>query len=234
MDSRLTQIRESERKSHIEIYSSEELYSGGSWLKNPIKTVVDLFAHFEDRTALRALDLGCGVGRNCIAIAQHFRDIACVIDCVDILDFAIEKLNDNAIRFDVSPNINGIVSSIDDYSISKDTYDWILAVSALEHIDSKASFERKLKEICDGIRDNGIVCFVINSNVRETDKSTGKPVPAQFEVNLPTKELLQMLEHIFAGWQVLKTTVQEQQYDIPRENGISELMSNVVTFVARK
>ena len=39
MDERLKRIRESERKSHVEIYTDEKLYATDSWLKKPIKTV---------------------------------------------------------------------------------------------------------------------------------------------------------------------------------------------------
>ncbi len=39
---RLQQIRESERNSHMEIYSIKELFEPGSWLQKPIKTVLDL------------------------------------------------------------------------------------------------------------------------------------------------------------------------------------------------
>ena len=70
--------------------------------------------------------------------------------------------------------------------------------------------------------------------MQERDKVTGKPIPAQFEVNLPTEEMQSILNEMFEGWMVLKTTVSEQQYDIPREHGISELKTSVVTFVARK
>lgn len=234
VDSRLTQIRESERKSHIAMYANEELYTEGSWLRKPIKTVLDLIPLLGDCRELHVLDLGCGVGRNCICIAQHYRDIPCSIDCVDILEFAIEKLRRNAEEYGVSSRIHGIVKPIDDYVIQKNHYDLILAVSALEHVDSKASLEKKLKEIRDGVRDNGIVCYVFNSNVRETDKSTGTALPAQFEVNLPTDELQAILADIYFGWKVIKSTVQEQQYDIPRENSVSELRTSVVTFTARK
>ena len=56
----------------------------------------------------------------------------------------------------------------------------------------------------------------------------------QFEVNLLTEDLQKLLNEIFAGWEVLKSTVRTQQYDIPREGCISELSTKVVTFVARK
>ena len=103
-DIRLKQIRESEKQSHIEMYSNSELYKEGSWLRKPIKTILDIIPLFADTPELNVLDLGCGVGRNCIAIAQHFKTIPCKIDCVDILNLAIEKLYDNAKELDVPPN----------------------------------------------------------------------------------------------------------------------------------
>lgn len=231
---RLEQIRESERKSHIEMYSSEELFSEGSWLRKPIKTVQKLIPLFRGYRELNVLDLGCGVGRNCIAIAQQYRDIACTIDCVDILPLAIEKLMQNARDYGVEQNIRGVVLPIEEYAIRENYYDLIIAVSALEHIDSVESFKNKLAEISLGIRENGIVCLVINSEVTEANKATGETVPAQFEVNLPTEELQNCLKQIFWDWTVIKSTVQEQQYDIPREWGISDLKTRVVSFVARK
>ena len=43
---RLTEIREAEKASHLEIYSTAELYEKGSWLQKPIKTVLDLLPIF--------------------------------------------------------------------------------------------------------------------------------------------------------------------------------------------
>lgn len=227
-------IRESERNSHIELYSNEELYKEGSWLNKPIKTVTDLFPLFEECEKFRALDLGCGVGRNSIAIAKQFQGIPCRVDCVDILELAIEKLMENAKRLGVEECIHGIVSPIEEFEIVPETYDLILAVSALEHVDSKESLVKKLEEIRNGIRQNGVVCLVVNSEVTERNKETGEELFPQFEVNLPTEELQDILHRFFVGWEVLKSTVRAQKYDIPREGCISKLSTIVVTFVARK
>ena len=93
---RLTEIREAEKQSHIEIYSSTELFTEGSWLQKPVKTVLDIIPLISEKKDLRVLDLGCGIGRNCIPIAKAFSDLNCRIDCIDILDLAIEKLYQNA------------------------------------------------------------------------------------------------------------------------------------------
>lgn len=231
---RLQSIRESERKSHEELYTGEELYKEGSWLNKPIKTVTDLFPLFEEYTELWALDLGSGVGRNSIAIAKQFQNISCRVDCVDILELAIEKLMENAKYFDVEECIHGIVFPIEEFEIVPDTYDLILAVSALEHIDSKESFVKKLEEMREGIKTQGVACLVINSEVRERNKETGEELFPQFEVNLLTEDLQVILHRIFEGWKVLKSTVRAQKYDIPREGCISELDTNVVTYVVRR
>ena len=152
MSDRLNHIRQAEAASHTQAYSNHSLFSPGSWLAKPVKTVVDLLSLFEGYTNFRALDLGSGVGRNCIPVAQHFNGIPCRVDCVDILELAIAKLNENAQQYGVENCIQGIVSSIDDYEIDADSYDLILAVSALEHIASQSAFEKKLTEIRDGLR----------------------------------------------------------------------------------
>ncbi len=233
MDKRIKQIRESEMKSHIEMYSSEELYKSDSWLKKPIKTLKELMPLFKDYNRLRVLDLGCGIGRNSIFVAQEFRRIDCTVECVDYLDIAISKLNENASGYQLTSNIRGIVSTIEEYPISPNSYDLVMAVSALEHVESVEALIRKLHEIKDGMRIGGVVCLVMNSNVREKDKKTKEQIPAQFEVNLPTGELQQLLTETFAGWKVIKETVSNQKYDIPREGKISELETEVVTFVAK-
>ena len=173
-------------------------------------------------------------GRNCICIARHYYDRLCKIDCVNILDLAIEKLYANADEYGVTSNICGIVKSIDDYQIKERNYDLVMAVSSLEHVDSKEIFVNKLREIEHGIRKNGIVCLVVNSNIKEFDKKTGNEILPQFEVCLPTEEMQRIFEKAFSEWTVLKSTVVDQQYDIPRDSGICELKTSVVTFVAKK
>lgn len=234
MEDRLVRIRQAEANSHMEAYCNFELFSAGSWLSKPVKTVMDLLPYFDDCEELRVLDLGCGVGRNCIPVAKYFKDIPCQIDCVDILEMAVSKLVDNAARYDVSDAINGIVESIDDFKIMEDSYDFIMVISSLEHVDSKESFIGKLYEIRKGLRNSGIGCLIMNTSVQERCKSSGEERYPQFEVNIPTEELQGILEKIFQGWTILKHTVVHQKYDIPRDHGLVALETDVVTYVVRR
>ncbi len=234
MEKNISKIREAEKASHIEIYSSAKLFEKGTWLQKPVKTVLDILPHFEDYTELNVLDLGCGVGRNCIPIAQKFKSVSCKIDCVDILNFAIDELKNNSIKYSVEENINGITSSIDDFVINKNAYDFIISVSAIEHVNSEEAFENKLDEVEKGTKENGIVCMIINSEIEETNKETGEKLVPQFEVNISTEKLISILTKIFKGWEVLKQIIISQRYDIPRETCIADLTTNVVTFVVKK
>ena len=218
----------------MEAYNHYELFSTGSWLSKPVKTVLGLFPYFHAYQQLRVLDLGSGVGRNAIPVAKHFQGIPCHIDCVDILDLAIVKLKDNARTYNVDDSIYGIVKSIDDFPIVEESYDLILAISALEHMDSQNSFVEKLLEIRNGLHSNGIACLILNSCVEEHVKSTGETCIPQFEVNIPTEVMLNILGEVFSGWKILKQTVVHQTYDIPREIGISHVDTNVVTYVVQK
>ena len=146
MNSRIEKIRESEKLSHTKIYTDEELYHTDSWLKKPIKNVREIMELFSGYEAFRALDLGCGVGRNSIYVAECFKGKECQVDCVDLLDIAIEKLKENAKAHGVSESINGIAGTIEDFEIATGEYNLIMAVSALEHVESEERFLCTLME----------------------------------------------------------------------------------------
>lgn len=234
MDERLAHIRANEKMSHVAIYTNEKLYQSNTWLRKPIKTVQDICPLFNGYDKLQVLDLGCGIGRNCIYIAEKYKNINCTVECVDLLEVAIEKLRQNAKEHNVSSHIIGIVKSIEEYDISVNAFDFIMAISALEHIDTEQSFIKKLFEIKNGLRKDGIVCLVINSDIKEINLDTQENLDAQFEVNLSTKKIQEYLNDIFSGWNILKYSVSKQEYDIPRDSIISHLYTKVVTYVARK
>lgn len=230
----VAQIRENERQSHIDMYKQADLFQEGSWLQKPVKTVMELLPLLNLHPDMHFLDLGCGVGRNSIPIAKYFQKSSCRIDCIDILDLAIEKLNAYANAHHVARMINGIECDIESFPIQEDHYDLILSVSSLEHVASTDLFSKKLLEIKAGVISTGMVCFIINSNIKETILSSGCSVPAQFEVNLSTEELQNLLKVTYSDWDIMACTKKDQMYKIPRGNEIHMLHTTVVTFCARK
>lgn len=229
----LRQIREAERISHMEVYKSSELFREGSWLQKPVRTITDLYSCFETCRDIRMLDLGCGVGRNCIPFAMRFPD-TCKIEGVDILETAITMLHENCVKYGVEKNITGHIMPLEYYPIRDNSYDFIIAVSALEHVESETAFTDILWKIRNGIRKNGIVYLIINSDVTEIDLAKGCQVAPQFEVNMKTETLIELIQTVFCGWKTERLTEKQQSYEIPRAYGTAELNTRVVTYVGRR
>ena len=101
MSQNVESIRCAERESHLKTYTEFELFELGSWLSKPVSTVIKYTEGLKNKTSstIRILDLGCGVGRNAIAIANTLNGYNVNIECIDLLDFAIEKLLLNANKF---------------------------------------------------------------------------------------------------------------------------------------
>lgn len=231
---RLSAIRRAEAYSHTEAYTNLQLFEDGSWLSRPVKTVMDQVPAFLGHTEFRGLDLGCGIGRNCIPVLQALGTDNARMDCVDILPLAIEKLRRNAEQYSVSQSVNAVVCPVDRYPIPENEYDMILAISVLEHLDSEETMLQKLHQIRQGLRKDGIACFVINTSIEEHDASTNEPLPVQFEIDLTRNEVQTMLNTVFSDDQMLKQTVNHYQYDTYRESGTVRLDTDVLTCVVRK
>jgi SAM-dependent methyltransferase len=103
----------------------------------------------------RALDIGCGPGRNSIYLAIQ----GCEVDGIDIskeaIDLAIKRANE------MSVYINFKVTSIFDYKISKKSYDIIYDHGCLHHIPPHRRFDY-IELIKDSLKPKGylgLVCF---------------------------------------------------------------------------
>ena len=229
---RLEVIRRAEAESHTAAYETLALYAPGSWLSKPVKALQALLPLYEDRVGLRVLDLGSGVGRNAIACARAWPGSR--VECVDILPVAIEKLMENARNLGVSGQIHGICAPVDEFAITPEGYDVILAASVLEHLDSREGAIGKMRQIADGIRPGGAMLLVMNTGVREWDAETGEKLDAQFEVNLQPGEVKALLADCFRGWEILWDKCIHYEYPVPRGERMAVISSEVVTFTARR
>lgn len=227
--SEIDAIRSAEIEYHDAFYKSTKLYEPGSWIGKLVANVMEAFELIDSSKPLKILDLGSGVGRNAIAIAQKSID-GTVVDCVDLLPSAIEILNDNAKVYNVKDKINGIVSTIEDYQINKE-YDFIIGVSTLEHVNDEAAFKKVLKNIRNHLVINGVACLVINSEVQEKDIETGELLVPQFEVNMLTKGMQKLVHDIFEGFEFVKEEIKLLNYRINRAGKDVNLSTNAVTFI---
>lgn len=89
---RIENVRKAEKEYHDYCYNNYALFEKGSWLYKPVKTVMDLLPYFESKENINVLDLGSGVGRNSIPIAEAIKGKQGKVVCVDLLDSAIQNL----------------------------------------------------------------------------------------------------------------------------------------------
>ncbi|MED2186709.1 class I SAM-dependent methyltransferase [Bacillus wiedmannii] len=231
---RIDYIRNEEKKYHDLCYEQYKLFETGSWLYKPVKTVLDLMDYFEGQTNLQVLDLGSGVGRNSIPIAQKIKNASGTVTCVDLLDSALTKLQTYSKEHDVFEVIKTEQAAIENYYIAPNTYNYIVAVSSLEHVQSEEDFKKVLHSMKKGTKTGGINCFIINSNIQEIDLHTNEELVALIEINLPTEDMLHLLKSIYKEWQEIEIEIKELAYNIVRNERHIQLKTNAITFVFKK
>ncbi|WJH36626.1 class I SAM-dependent methyltransferase [Paenibacillus sp. CC-CFT747] len=210
------------------------MFEAGSWLAKPVKTVINTLEEFQDRPSLNVLDLGCGVGRNSIPMAQALKGRTGQVICVDLLDSALQKLEGYSREFGVEEYITTELSDIGDYAIEENGFDYIIAVSALEHVESETKLIQVLDRMTRGTREGGINCLIMSTQVGEIDKETGEALDPYYELNLTTAYTRKLLLSSYAGWDIRYTTVQSLQYEIERNGRPICLKGDCLTYVFRK
>jgi 2-polyprenyl-3-methyl-5-hydroxy-6-metoxy-1,4-benzoquinol methylase len=231
---RIANIRIAEKRYHDFCYDNYSLFESGSWLHKPVKTVIDLLEEYKDKEYLSVLDLGSGVGRNSIPIAESMKNRNGKVVCVDLLESAIDKLHDYSQKSGVEQYIVTRLSDIEQFTIEQEEYDVIVAVSALEHVSSERALERKLNEMAYGTKRNGANCIIIGSNIQEVNLENGLELDPMFEVNITTERMLELLDHQYATWEIEKRFVKQLEYDINRNGQPVKLTTHCITFVAKK
>lgn len=190
--------------------------------------------HFEGQNNLQVLDLGSGVGRNSIPIAQQIQNTSGTVTCVDLLDSALTKLKTYSKEHGVFEVIKTEQAAIENYYIVPNTYDYIVAVSSLEHVQSEEDLTNVLHAIKEGTKTGGINCLIINSNIQEIDLHTKEELDALIEINLPTEDMIHLLKSIYKEWKEIKVEIKELVYDIVRDEKQIQLKTNAITFVVQK
>jgi 2-polyprenyl-3-methyl-5-hydroxy-6-metoxy-1,4-benzoquinol methylase len=231
---RLEFIRAEEKKYHDYCYDNYNLFEPGSWLHKPVRTVMELMNQFANRDSMRVLDLGCGIGRNSIPVAQSLLNRNGAVVCVDLLKSAIDKLQENSEKYGVHHLIKPVLSDIEQFNIGEAEYDLIIAVSTLEHISSEQKLVEKLQEMAHGTKENGMNCIIISTNIREVDLKTNAYIDPLFEVNLSTVQMLELLDSQYKGWEIQRRLVKPLEYDIVRNEQPVILSSDCITYVAKK
>lgn len=204
---RVEYIRREEKKYHDSCYENYTLFEKGSWLYKPVKTVLEQLSLLKGKQDIRVLDLGSGVGRNSIPIANEIKSSNGKVVCVDLLSSAIKKLSQYCKEYGVEQVIELVQSDIAEYQIKQKEYDYIVAVSSLEHVASESIFDSVLEKMAAGTKEGGLNCIIVNSEVEEVDIETNEQLDALMEVNLKTEDMIHKIRGIYNGWEVVKQVV---------------------------
>ncbi len=230
---RLLTIRQKEKEYHDQCYKNLKLFEPGSWLQKPVKTIMDLLDILENKSEINVLDLGCGVGRNSIPIAQRIKEKEGKVVCVDILESAISNLHKYAEQYGVTSKIDSVLSDIANYSISNEFFDFIFSVSSIEHLDSKMTFNQVIDSMIAGTKHGGINCILISTGVKETVIETGEALDPMYELLFETENLIDKFKSKYKNWTLLKHTKKPYEVEITRDGRRILLESDVVTWAVQ-
>lgn len=162
------QARAEEIKYHERFYRETTLFAPGSWLSKPVKIIMEYLNEL-DLDGIRILDLGCGVGRNSIPLAQKVKDYNGRVTCVDLIPSAIEKLIDHAKNFDVEETMIADIADVEFYDIQQDEFTYIIACSCLEHVSNEDALRLVINKMIRGTKVKGINCILMSTEVQEYD-----------------------------------------------------------------
>jgi cyclopropane fatty-acyl-phospholipid synthase-like methyltransferase len=215
--------RQAEAGYHSDFYKNNELFEEGTWMSRPMPMVMEMLERLlVHKQQLRVLDLGCGAGRHTIPIAQRLSDTNSEVIGVDLLDEAVDGLRKYAKQYEVDHIVQAEKADVEHYRIQPNAFDFIAACSCLEHTSSKEAFLETVERLKEGTRLGGIHCITMSTSVEEKEIQTGRQIEPLIELNLPTSEVIALLEHAYEDWNILfqehvTQTIQEEKYDEPTE-----------------
>ncbi|NJJ41538.1 class I SAM-dependent methyltransferase [Paenibacillus apii] len=226
--------REKEMSYHERFYNDATLFEPGTWLYKPVEAVLDLFQELDLHKEIRVLDLGCGVGRNSIPIAQRMQEAGGTVVCVDLLPVAIDKLRNYAKEYNVNNFIHAEVADAEFYEIKPDYFDYIIACSCLEHVSDITAFRSVIQRMIDGTRIEGVHCIQMSTEVTEFDIETGEEAEGEIELNLKADEAFQILSELYIDWEIIiQRKLPQRIYEQKGDREI-EFKGQWITFSARK
>ncbi|RSL32594.1 class I SAM-dependent methyltransferase [Salibacterium salarium] len=230
----IERLRTRQRNHYHHFYNSQSLFEKGSWLEKPSAAIQKYIPVIQKTPDSRVLDLGCGPGRHAIPVAQAIQPQGGQVTAVDHLPLAIEQLQHYGAQYGVLNSIQTTLVEVENVEIPEQTFDWVFAVSLLEHVSSEAELSKLLTRIEAGVISKRYVTFVIDTDVKEKKAGTNHLLEPLVECNMSASDMKKHLRQAFPSWRVVVEKEEEQNSIISRGQGTIEQSKNVITFLAQK
>ncbi|MDH5461793.1 MAG: class I SAM-dependent methyltransferase [Candidatus Bathyarchaeota archaeon] len=179
------------------------------WLKKPVPFVVETLHAFNSHKFRDVLDLGCGVGRHCVYLAENGFEVVGLDVSVSALRTAKEWIRKKKLA-----NVNFLRGSMTDLPLGDNCFDAVICVSVLHHA-IKGQILRAVDEIHRVLRGNGL--FLTNLvSVEDYRYGKGKEVEADTFTVLEDFEdsRFEELHHFFTREEVLQLLARFSRIDV--------------------
>ena len=193
----IKKIRRYEKAYHDNLYNTKKLWEKWSWLANPIDSVIDALDYLSKKN-ISVLDIWCGVWRHAIPIAKAIQNKRGRVVWIDILDSAKIKFNENQKR-NLIPKQSLLFkkTDIEDYIIQKESFDYIFAVSCLEHVSNVDNLDKVLKKITNWTKKWWINYIIISVDNTLFDPTHNTYLQPMVEINLKLNEAKKLLNKYY-------------------------------------
>lgn len=157
------------------------------------------------------LDIGCGDGRNTIALAKRGYHLTGI-------DLAGEKALVYRARQDSIENVRFIVGDITQYPFEKELYDCVLCACVL-HLLSVEQIEIVTHKAKKALRQGGLIYLDILTNIKRTFKDSGEEFTFTELVNWSDSQAQEFFTRLFSNWSVLDMFSLHEEGDWAAEPG---------------
>jgi ubiquinone/menaquinone biosynthesis C-methylase UbiE len=170
-------------------------------LESPDAKIPELIKRFAQTPSCRVLDLGAGVGRNAIALAEALPPDT-RITCVELIQTASELTKQYAEQRNVSEKIIVVNKDFEAVTFPENEFNLVLGISTLEHCSNQESLIQLMKRVQTWTKSGGLHFISFSTGRKVVEHATGEPIETLVETRLQTEPWLAELNSIYEGWNI--------------------------------
>ena len=232
-DSAFAQGRAETLRYHEDLYESTPLGAADSWLLEPDQLVLKALTLCGGANPIQAFDLGAGVGRHTIPMAQGLAAGSKVI-AVDVIPSAIAHLKANCAAAGVLDMVTPVVGDLEKFTFDTSmALGLIVGFSAVEHVSSITAMRGLLCRCAAATAPGGLIALgIFADRIEELADGTIRPALVEFELDSTTVHSL--LDEVFSSWIVEYAHTGAEHVPEERDGIPYKLESTLTQFIGRR